>query len=83
MANKKHLAVLKAGEVSWINWKSQNPEIKPDFSGANLSQFHLIKVDLSAANFSVSNLSGANLSQTNLSGAYFIGADMSLSLIHI
>ena len=32
MANTQHLALLKKGAVTWIEWRSLNPNIEPDLS---------------------------------------------------
>ncbi len=52
MANREHLALLKAGAVRWIEWRKKNPQIEPDLSAANLQG---------------TNLKGANLQGVNLS----------------
>lgn len=92
MANKKHLAILKRGVEAWNEWRKDNPEIRPDLSGAKLSgadlkdvnlssailrYADLSGVDLSFADLFDANLLGANLSHANLSHAYLIGANLS------
>jgi Pentapeptide repeats (8 copies) len=68
MANDKHVALLKQGVAAWNKWRSDNGNIRPDLSGANL-----FGADLSGA-----NLSGANLSGADLNGqADLLGADLS------
>ena len=49
MANQEHLAVLTQGVAEWNEWRSQYPEIRPDLSGANLSQVNLMGINLSGA----------------------------------
>jgi uncharacterized protein YjbI with pentapeptide repeats len=61
MANSEHLAKIWAGVKTWNDWRSANAEIVPDFSGANLIEADLRRVDLG---------------ETNLSGALF-RADLS------
>jgi len=34
MANDEHIAKLKEGVVAWNAWRDQNPDIRPDLSGA-------------------------------------------------
>jgi hypothetical protein len=34
MANDEHIALL--GVAAWNAWRNENPNIRPDFSGANL-----------------------------------------------
>ena len=37
MANNEHVALLKQGVDAWNAWRDENPDIRPDLSGANLS----------------------------------------------
>jgi uncharacterized protein YjbI with pentapeptide repeats len=57
MANYEHVALLKKGVDAWNEWRGQNPDIRPDLGGANLSE-----ANLSAAYLGRANLAGANLS---------------------
>jgi uncharacterized protein YjbI with pentapeptide repeats len=93
MANKEHWLLLKQGiKTVWNNWRTENPEVKPDLSGVDLSNINLqgvnftsvdlsganlSRADLSRADLSEANLSDANLSQANLSGANFSGVYLS------
>ncbi|MBD0265835.1 MAG: pentapeptide repeat-containing protein, partial [Tolypothrix sp. Co-bin9] len=52
MANPEHLALLRAGAVTWTEWRKKNPQVELDLSAANLSGY---------------NLRGANLEGVNLS----------------
>ena len=36
MANQEHLKILQQGVDAWNEWRRENPEIKPDLSGADL-----------------------------------------------
>jgi hypothetical protein len=81
MANDEHVAMLKKGVEAWNKWRRDNPDIRPDVRGANLSGANLSEADLSAANLSGANLSeadlsGADLRAANLSGANLNGADL-------
>jgi uncharacterized protein YjbI with pentapeptide repeats len=84
MANDDHIALLKQGVAGWNAWRVQNPNIRPDFTGAHLegaylsganletadlSWAHFDGVDLVEANLMTANLWAANLSEANLSGA--------------
>jgi len=64
MANEEHLAIIKQGVETWNQWRKENPDIRPDLSGANLSQ-----LDLGFANLSEAALWGADLSEADLRGA--------------
>ena len=77
MANDEHVALLKQGVAAWNAWRDENPDIRPDLSGANLSGADLSGANLSGADLSGANLSGANLSGANLSGANLSGANLS------
>jgi hypothetical protein len=36
MANDEHVALLKQGVAAWNAWRRDNPDVRPDFSGADL-----------------------------------------------
>jgi len=59
MANQEHLDILKQGRDVWNEWRKEHPEIQPDLSDCNLTEF-------SNANLSNTNLSNTNLSRTML-----------------
>jgi hypothetical protein len=66
MADRNHVNILRQGIEAWNVWRAQNPLVRPDLSGANLSNR-----DLSQVNFSGALLVGVNLSKTNLHLANF------------
>ncbi len=72
MANEKHLDLLKQGVNAWNQWQVENPKIRPDLSGANLSG-----MDLSEIRFNTANLIGVALSEADLRRANFQSADLS------
>ena len=37
MANEEHLKILEQGVEVWNKWLSENPNKRPDLSGADLS----------------------------------------------
>jgi len=37
MANDEHVSLLKQGVDAWNAWRDENPDIRPDLSGADLS----------------------------------------------
>jgi hypothetical protein len=57
---------------TWNCWRTENPDIVPDLSGAVLGER-----DLSEANLCGVNLSGAALVGANLEGGYFEDANLS------
>jgi len=81
MANPQHLEILKQGVKFWNEWRTANPDIRPDFLQANLREKKLCGIDLSRAllkgsDLGDSNLKGANLEEASLYNAYLIGATL-------
>jgi len=76
MANPEHLQILRQGAEAWNQWRKQHRNIRPDFSGANLSGANLSEADLSGADLIVTDLSGAFLWNADLSGAFLWNADL-------
>ena len=79
MANEEHVAMLKQGVDAWNAWRKENPDIRPDLRGTDLSKAILTRGDLRNAQLSGANLSGADLVRTmlhmaNLSEATLTGA---------
>lgn len=70
MANPRHLKILLKGIEVWNKWRDDHPRIRPDLSGANLSEY-----DLSDANFRLTDLSRSDLSYSKL-GADFAAASL-------
>jgi Pentapeptide repeats (8 copies) len=76
MANDEHVALLKQGVAAWNAWRDENPDIRPDLSGANFDRAFLGGADLSWADLSDAWLGQADLSGANLSGAKLYGANL-------
>jgi hypothetical protein len=82
MANDEHVALLKQGVAAWNAWRDENPDIRPDLDGANLSSgAYLVDANLSGANLFDANLDGAilggaDLREANLTRAHLGGADL-------
>ncbi|MCP4539836.1 MAG: pentapeptide repeat-containing protein [Chloroflexi bacterium] len=76
MSNPEHVAKLREGAAAWNLWRKDNPDIKPDLSGADLSYANLDNADLSYANLYNADLTGANLSYANLDNANLTGANL-------
>jgi uncharacterized protein YjbI with pentapeptide repeats len=72
MADEEHVNILKQGIPAWNEWRSANPQLSPDLSGAPLPG-----ADLHGANLSRADLGGANLSRADLIGAHLTGATLS------
>lgn len=86
MANQEQLHILGEGGFerveAWNKWRSQNPRVRPDLSGAHLLNAILQKADLSGTNLSGAflrgaHLYGANLSDADLRHAILVGATLS------
>ena len=71
MTDKTHLPILKQGISAWNRWRIENPEIKPNLAGADLSG-----LDLTRANLSHSDLRRAGLYKTTLQRANLSQADL-------
>jgi uncharacterized protein YjbI with pentapeptide repeats len=86
MTNAEQLELLNSGVEAWNKWREENPDIKINLFGADLSGADLYGADLSGADLSGADLSGARLSEAdpngadlsyaNLSGADLSGADL-------
>ena len=74
MANEEHVAILKKGVAAWNEWRRENPDIRPNLSGANLRRAHLCGADLSGADLSRADLSDAPLVSADLTGANLTGS---------
>lgn len=72
MANKEHLDILRQGVKIWNRWRKENPRVRPDLRGAQLSQ-----ADLSGAILDEANLYTAKLWKVSLQGASLCGAALS------
>ena len=92
MANSEHLKILEKGVEAWNRWRSENPQIEPDLSGAviprkdfndaNLSNANLLSAKLTGAKLKRASLVRANinnavLNQTDLSGARLTNSSLS------
>jgi uncharacterized protein YjbI with pentapeptide repeats len=79
MANPEHLARLKGGVDAWNQWRSENPDVRPDLTGADLDWVDLRGVHLSGAflnkaHFDWADLEGADFRGANLSEAHLLMA---------
>lgn len=53
MASDEHLSLLLQGSIVWNEWRRSNPDIRPDFSGADLSRMDLHESDLEVRPYEV------------------------------
>jgi uncharacterized protein YjbI with pentapeptide repeats len=80
MANPEHVRILYSGVEAWNNWRKQNPEEKPDLSGADLRSCPSIRWCKIGVTYGWPEL--ADFSEVDLSGADLRRADLSYSLLH-
>jgi uncharacterized protein YjbI with pentapeptide repeats len=75
--DEEHLKLLKQGVEVWNQWRRENPDIRPNLSGADLEGADLSGVDLNWANLERADLVGTHLEGAHLSEAHLSGADLS------
>lgn len=78
MANRKHLNILKEGVEVWNKWREENPDIRPDLSGAKLTRADLIGANLRKADLIEANLRSAVFWNADLHGTMLIGTNFTL-----
>ena len=87
MANPDHLTQIAAGSMHWNYWRSLNPTVRPDLSGADLSMVAARHAAVGRAmmmlgfggdvqDLSNIDLSGADLTGAKLIGQYLKGANL-------
>ena len=84
MANPEHLKILKQGGKAWNAWRKNQPGVKLNLRGLNLSGSDtdfggadLSNADLSLANLSYMTLPGANLRHSQLHGTILATSNLS------
>jgi hypothetical protein len=81
MPNREHLDILGKGAENWNVWRMNNPRIRPNLAGADLSSADVGGARLERADLSDSVLTRASLHECDLSGAdlrraLLFGADL-------
>jgi hypothetical protein len=79
VANPEHVAALRADIDEWNEWRSENPDVRPDLLEADLKDANLVLADLSRAvlrnaDLTMANLKGADLRHADMRGANLVGA---------
>jgi hypothetical protein len=69
MADEKHVALLRQGEVAWNQWRRDNRAVAPDLRQAELQGSQLAYCDLSRADLREARLAWADLRSANLTSA--------------
>jgi uncharacterized protein YjbI with pentapeptide repeats len=80
MANEEHINILSSGPGEWDRWRLENPDVRPDLSGAYLTNVEFLGSRLSLTNLSDADLSWATLVDAELSRCNFDNADLSGAL---
>ena len=62
------ISIINRGVADWNRWRTDNPEIIPDLSGADLAERDLEGVNFSGTVLSGANLNSAILRHANLNG---------------
>ncbi len=81
MANEEHLHIFEQGVNAWNQWRTKNPDVKPDLSGVyipgeNYSEALLNGTNLNGAVLYSSDLSGASLKRASLRMVNLTGAKL-------
>jgi hypothetical protein len=79
MANAEHLSLLQKGVYAWNQWRSDQPDVRPDLSRAELSGAKFDEVNFSRTNLYMANLSDAQLRRADISDGHMTQADLSRS----
>jgi uncharacterized protein YjbI with pentapeptide repeats len=84
MADKTQLEILKQGRDIWNSWRLDNPDVKIDFSDAELMGANFRSAEIRGADFTIPNLinadfnfNGADLRAAKLNEANLSGANLS------
>jgi uncharacterized protein YjbI with pentapeptide repeats len=67
--NQVHLEILKQGRTAWNSWRRTYPDIRPDLSGAILTDFCGEGLNLTHTNFRRTVLYNADFANVDLRGA--------------
>jgi hypothetical protein len=94
MANQEHLDISRNRHVAaWNKWRSDHPDIQPDFREADLHGLDLAKVDFRSADLSNANLfyailrdallNEAVLHEANIEGTILVRAKLSGAILRL
>jgi hypothetical protein len=86
MPKPEHLAKLREGVEAWNQWRRENPKIRPELSGADLTAATLILTNLEEANLTSCDVYGISIWNVRLKGATqsnLVIIDSYESVIHV
>ena len=63
MANPEHRAILKQGVEQWNEWREEHSDVRPNLSGAHLSEVRLVGAILVSTDLSRAKLAHSNLGE--------------------
>lgn len=81
MARKEHIDILNQGVDVWNRWRDENPNEKPDLSGANLHKINLVSANLNDANLTKAHLHYADFNMANVRRACLCEADLFMAFL--
>jgi hypothetical protein len=81
MPNEEHLEILKQGVEVWNRWREENPEIKPNLGGEDLSGMDLSGINFHRVSLGRANLRGSILVKANLNEAYLRKANLGMATL--
>src|SRR5690349_8528078 len=78
MAIEEHISILKQGVDVWNSWRSKNPSIKPDLTGADLRNGVFTEANTGYPTYDFDGYvpSGSDLTSADLTGANLTGASL-------
>ncbi|UCG23923.1 MAG: pentapeptide repeat-containing protein [Chloroflexota bacterium] len=77
MTESTHLEILEEGTQAWNKWRAENPGIRPQLAGEDLSDLDLSGINLGEADLAEADFFGADLSDANIKMAHLPEADLS------
>jgi hypothetical protein len=77
MSEDNFLEIIEQGTETWNKWRAENPAVKPQLAGEDLSDLDLTGINLGEADLSEADFYASNLSQANLKMAKLTGVDLS------
>ena len=81
MPNEEHLEILKQGVEVWNRWREENPEIKPNLGGEDLSGMDLSGINFHRVSLGRANLRGSILVKASLNEAYLREANLGMATL--